>query len=373
MRKLFLLFTITIITFTVSSQTYRISRDTMLIPSNACCGFFEEPSGIYFYWINPSMITDGIHFYKEAKGEFRPVKNVKFSTEILDAYRNKSLSFSSLVFISSDTVLSITDKEIVLLDLKRGKILKQTTYNNDSNYRLILPTNRQNLWNAQHRSLAFRLYYIGDYVEDSQKNNTNHFINNRKQYYTGQLVAEVFPETGVVNKLPMEYPISPVFRPYSSYDVFKPTICCNNNLYIIGFQVIPFTYLYNVSTGKSDTIQLYEDEYIPFPDFSNIKDTLRDSCNELHSWIFSKARIYHPLIYDSFTHRYYRFFNQHKNDNSKTFIQGLSMFDEQFHVVGKNIFFDTPLSVYYPTSKGIYGCKPDNGFGVVIEKLEINK
>jgi hypothetical protein len=117
-----------------------------------------------------------------------------------------------------------------------------------------------------------------------------------------------------------------------------------------------------------------EESYTPLPNYENsVFDTINYEDVKIGPWLMTHARIYHQLIYDSYTHRYYRFFNQHKNDNSKTFIQGLSMFDEQFHVVGKNIFFDTPLSVYYPTSKGIYGCKPDNGFGVVIEKLEITE
>lgn len=361
MKKIVTIFTITLLSFTIYSQSYHLTRDTFRIPSNSICGFFEEPKGIYFYWFNPSFITDGIHFYKETNGEFNPYKDIKFSTEILDAFRNGSISLGSLVFISFDTALSIIGEEIVMLDFKKGTILQRTTYNTDSNYRLLVPDNPQNMWNSQRRSLAFRLYYIGDYV------------NKREQYYTGQLAAEVFPEKGVVNKFPMEYPVMNIFK-YSSIisNLFYPNITFNGDTYVVGFSIIPLTYVYDVSTRKIDTLNICEEGYMPLPEYKN--PSLGPNGYEdpnLASWIFSHIRIYHRLIYDAYTHRYYRFFSQRKNDNNKTSVQGVSIFDNQWQMIGKNIFFDTPVSVYYSTSKGFYGYKTDAGFGIVIEKLEI--
>ncbi|MDD3280249.1 MAG: DUF4221 family protein [Bacteroidales bacterium] len=361
MKKKITIFTITFFSLTVYSQSYHSTRDTFHIPSNSICGFFEEPTGVYFYWLNPSFITDGIHFYKETKGEFSPYKNIKFSTEILDAFRNRSISLASFVFISFDTALSINGKEIVMLDLKKGKILQRTTYNTDSNYSLLLSDNPQNMWNPQRRSLAFRLYYIGDYV------------NKREQYYTGQLVAEVFPETGVVNKFPMKYPVMNIFK-YSGIasNLFYPNITFHGDTYVVGFLIIPLTYEYNVTSNKLETKNVCEEGYIPLPEYKN--PTLASNDYEdpnIASWIFSHTRIYNRLIYDAYTHRYYRFFSQQINDNDKTSVQGVSVFDNQWQMIGKNIIFDSPVSVYYPTSKGIYGYTSDVGFGIIINKLEI--
>ena len=279
----------------------------------------------------------------------------------MDAYRNRSISLASLVFISFDTVLSITDKEIVMLDFKKGKILQRITYNTDSNYSLSLSDNPQNMWNPQRRSLAFRLYYIGEYV------------NKREQYYTGQLATEVFPEKGVVNKFPMEYPVMNIFK-YSSIisHLFYPNITFNGDTYVVGFLIIPLTYEYNVKSNKLETKNVCEEGYIPLPNYENsMLDSTYYEDVKIGSWLMAHTRIYNRLIYDAYTHRYYRFFSQRKNDNNKTSVQGVSIFDNQWQMIGKNIIFDSPVSVYYPTSKGIYGYTSDFGFGIIINKLEI--
>ncbi len=360
MKKIILFFAIIVVSFTVYSQSYQLTRDTLHIPSNSVCGFFEDPSGIFFYWINSSMITDGIHFYKEKDGTFKPYKEVQFSNEILDAFRNKSISFSSLVFISSDTVLSVTNEKISIIDLKNGKILRQISYNNDSNYSLLLLGHPQSVWNSQRRSLTFTLFYIGEYLEK------------RKQCYTGQLVAEVFPETGVVNKFPMEYPVMNIFK-YSSIvpNLFNPITTFNGDKYVVGFSIIPLTYVYNVSLNKIDTLNICEDGYMPLPEYKNPTSTPNNYEDpNIASWIFSHTRIYDQLIYNPYKDLYYRFFYKISN-TSQTDVLGVTILDNQLRVFGKNIIFDTPVSVYYPTSKGLYGCKPDYGFGIVLERLEL--
>lgn len=363
MKKIFLLLAIIALALTVSSQTYQLTRDTLAIPSSSACGFFEDPSGIYFYYLDHSLLTDGIHFYKDNKGAFKPYKDIKFSKEILDACRNKTLSLGNIIFISFDTLLAISDKKMAMIDLKNGKIIRNVAYNTDTNYALINSLQKIPVWNAKRRSLSFRLF------------NTSEFVTQRKQYYTGKLAAEYFPETGKLNMFPMEYPKMDFFKYYTTYDVSKPIIAFNEDKYIVGFQIIPLTYVYDAVSGKIDTLNLCEEGYVPLPDYKNENiDTAMWEDTKIGSWIFSHTRIYDRLIYDSYKKVYYRFFSRRftSSDADKTNMYGVTIFDNQLKTKGENLFFDSAISVYYPTSNGIYGFVPDYGFGVIIERLKIS-
>jgi len=330
--------------------SYILERDTITSTFFIAEGFYENDSDIYFYGLK----NDTIYLYKEnAKGNFEfdsYLRLPKQYTENEDIYGIKQL-----VFINMDSIIIFHDTNLALFSTKQDSLLKIFYHSRRHDwYDFIARGNTFLRWNKKRNTLPM-IIFQSDYDKRTWLCDT-------------EFLAEFSFEKDTYSVFPVKYPYYPynnisILEYYSSNNAL---FAFNGDTFVFSFQITPITYLYDAKSGRRDSLFLQNSMYVPLPepDTTRIREiSLDNSSGEA----YLEHNFYTSIVYDEYNKVYYRFFNKYlPRRNAEGLLNtwedkefGLTVLDSKLQIIGDVSWLwswqdDAPI--YYPTSKGLYGC-----------------
>ena len=313
---------------------------------------FEDANGIYF--MAKEHETDSLQLYKEANNGFTLHRMIEIPHSYIDTMKDEMNSDKfQLVPVNQDTLIIFTRHTISLLDLRNGAMLKHYSYNHDSDLIVIVDRAGPLRWNTERKVLPVMIVRFDEAENDWD--------------WDTEFAAEFSLETGKLNILPITYPRE---RCYTNYILSglrpDPMITYGNGKYLLGFQSSPTMFVYDIRSGKKDSICVKNPMYKPYPDYY---DTLKLVGEAAYLQQMMRSAIcdfyFTELMYDPYKSVCYRFFlrdlpEKDKNGKTNEFVDkeiGFSVIDNGLKVVGDAHWQmkEASSSAWYATSKGIYG------------------
>ncbi len=327
-----------------------LQRDSIDI--YAAWTIYEDSNGIYF--MAKKQGESSVLLYKETTDCFRFMQSFAFPQAYLDTMKDEIHSDKfQLIPVNLDSLIIYTRHTISLLDLKNGILLKHFAYNHDSENVIIVDRAGPLKWNHERNVLPVMIVRFDK--------------TGKKWEWDTEFAAEFSIESGELNIIPVIYPKEKCYTNYILSGMHQePFITYGKGQYVFGFEGSPTLLIYDPQKNITDSIQIINPLYKPFPDYYDTLK-LRGEVAYLQQMIRSATFDYYhiQMAYDPYNNVYYRFFLQdlsEKNENGKKNEYsdkkiGFSVINDRFQVIGDGHWEmkKANSSAWYPTSRGIYG------------------